>query len=152
MNAQLLAHSGFYNPEGRGEYAGCPLKFSNYGGLHFISYSTTIARVVNDRNGNQVTLVSDYNYSHTTAKHLSYIRGASPYPVVFVPNCEIADMVYIFRNKLEPYQKVEMDDDRYYQYLDDYLYYFIDDEEQTNCCFSLSLYSLFSNAPSRQEK
>jgi len=115
MNAQLLAHSGFYNPDGRGEYAGCPLKYSNYGGLHFISYSTTIARVVNDRNGNPVTLVSDYNYTHTTAKHLSYIMGASPYPVVFVPNCEIADMVYIFRNKLEPYQKVEMDDDRYYQ-------------------------------------
>lgn len=115
MNAQLMAHKGFYEPDGRDEYSGCPLKYSNYGGLHFISYSTTIARVVNDRNGNPVTLVSDYNYSHTTAKHLIYVRGASPYPVVFVPNCEIADMVYIFRNKLESYQKVEMDDDRYYQ-------------------------------------
>lgn len=115
MNAQLMAHKGFYDPDGRGEYAGCPLKYSNYGGLHFISYSTTIARVVNDRNGNPVTLVSDYNYTHTTAKHLNYILNASPYPVIYVPNCEIADMVYIFRNKLEPYQKVWMDDDRYYQ-------------------------------------
>lgn len=116
MNAQLLAHKGFYEPDGRGEYSGCPLKYSNYGGLHFISYSTTIARVVNDRNGNPVTLVSDYKYTHTTGKHLNYILNASPYPVIYVPNCEIADMVYIFRNKLEPYQKVEMDDDRYYQY------------------------------------
>lgn len=107
MNAQTMAHRGFYDPDGRGEYAGCPLKFSNWGGeLHFISYSTTVARVVNDRNGNKVTLLSDCTYSVTTGKHLSYISGASPYPVLLVPNCE-NDALYTFRRQLQYYQKIE---------------------------------------------
>ena len=107
MNAQTMAHKGFYEPDGRGEYAGCPLKYSNWGGeLHFISYSTTIARVVNDRNGNKVTLLSDCNYSHTTAKHLSYISGASPYPVLLVPNCE-SNAEYTFRRALQGYLKTK---------------------------------------------
>ena len=109
MNAQLMAHKGFYQPEERGEHAGCPLKYSNYGGLHFISYSTTIARVVNDRNGRPITLVSDYNYSMTTSKHLSYIRYASPHPVITVPNCESEPLV-VFRGALKRWQSVKTDD------------------------------------------
>lgn len=106
MNAQTMAHKGFYEPDGRGEYAGCPLKYSNYGELHFISYSTTIARVVNDRNGRPVTLVSDHKYSVTTSGHLSYIAGASPYPVIAVPHCESEPLV-VFRDQLKCYQDVE---------------------------------------------
>ena len=109
MNAQLMAHKGFYEPDGRGEYAGCPLKYSNYGGLHFISYSTTIARVVNDRNGNPVTLVSDFNYSMTTSKHLSCISYASPHPVIYVPHCE--EMPFeVFKDRLEGWQSVKTED------------------------------------------
>lgn len=109
MNAQLMAHKGFYEPDGRGEYAGCPLKYSNYGGLHFISYSTTIARVVNDRNGRPVTLVSDFNYSITTSKHLSCIRYASPHPVITVPHCE--DVPFeVFKDRLEGWQSVKTED------------------------------------------
>lgn len=109
MNAQLMAHKGFYEPDGRGEYSGCPLKYSNYGGLHFISYSTTIARVVNDRNGNPVTLISDFNYSMTTSKHLSCISYASPHPVIYVPHCE--EMPFeVFKDRLEGWQSVKTED------------------------------------------
>lgn len=109
MNAQLLAHKGFYEPDGRGEYSRCPLKYSNYGGLHFISYSTTIARVVNDRNGRPVTLVSDFNYSVTTRKHLSCIRYASQYPVIMVPHCE-DEPFQVFKERLEGWQSVKTED------------------------------------------
>ena len=109
MNAQLMAHKGFYEPDGRGEYAGCPLKYSNYGGLHFISYSTTIARVVNDRNGRPVTLVSDFNYSMTTSKHLSCIRYASPHPVITVPHCKEVPFE-VFKERLEGWQSVKTED------------------------------------------
>jgi len=109
MDASTMAHRGFYDPEGRGEYARCPLKYSNYGGLHFISYSTTIARVVNDRNGRPVTLVSDFNYSMTTSKHLSCIRYASPHPVIVVPHCEDTPFE-VFKDRLEGWQSVKTED------------------------------------------
>lgn len=120
MDASTMAHRGFYDPEGRGEYARCPLKYSNYGGLHFISFSTTIARVVNDRDGRPVTLVSDYKYSMTTSKHLSLIRYASPHPVVEVPHCE-EDALHVFRKALEDYQKVKTNEDYWGYYPEKFL-------------------------------
>lgn len=106
MNALYLAHKGFYNPESRGEYAGCNLGFSNDGGLHFISYSTTIARVVTGRDGQPITLISTFNYSMTTAKHISYVRQASPYPVLYLPHCEY-DALSIFREELQSYIQIK---------------------------------------------
>ena len=104
MDYRALCHRAFYNPEMRGDYAGCRVSFTHCESndeTAIYSYSTVVARVVNDRNGDKVTLVSNCKYSMTTSKHISAIESASPYSVITVPNCETSDMAHTFKNALE---------------------------------------------------
>ena len=106
MNYGTLIHRAFHDPEGRGEYAGCNVSFyhnsyaTNFS-TSIYSYSTVVARVVDDINGNKITIISNAGYSNTTRKHLSCIRWASPYPVIYAPHCERADFVPTFREHFE---------------------------------------------------
>lgn len=106
MNYGTLIHRAFHDPEGRGEYAGCNVSFyhnsyaTNFS-TSIYSYSTVVARVVEDINGNKITIISNAGYSNTTRKHLSCIRWASPYPVIYAPHCERADFVPTFREHFE---------------------------------------------------
>lgn len=89
MNSQELAHRFFYNPEARGEYAGCNASFTS--NRTYWSYHTRIAAIVLNRAGEECLLISDYKYSKTTAKHLRELHYACPYDcehIIFVPNCE----------------------------------------------------------------
>ena len=95
MTSQELAHRFFYNPEARGEYAGCNAKFCNRGWDNTIrsyySYSTQIAAIAMNRVGEECLLISKYKYSKTTAKQLNELLRACPYDIehiIFVPNCE----------------------------------------------------------------
>lgn len=86
MNAQVLAHKFFHQPESRGTYANLNCSFEYYRGKGtFNSYSTAIGEVRTDKAGAQVLVISDHNYSKTTAKHLNYLRHACPFEVVTVP-------------------------------------------------------------------
>lgn len=89
-----VAHDFFYEGVGNGEchhYSGCHI---HYDGDECRSYATIVAKVIptvgHDRANphepeSGMTLVSYESMSHTTAKHLSYIRSASPFDVVHVP-------------------------------------------------------------------
>lgn len=70
-----LAHEFFYNDDG-GEhyprYSAC-----GYDDNRFLSYSTCIGYLTKNKHGERVVLISINNFSNTTAKHLSALRGAA---------------------------------------------------------------------------
>lgn len=106
MNYRTLCHRAFYNPEMRGDYVGCRVSFTHYESndeTAIYSYSTVVARVVHDRDGRKVTLLTNFHYSVTTSRHVSAIASASPYTIIRVPDCEIRDMVGTFKRALEAY-------------------------------------------------
>ncbi len=88
------AHAFYYRGVDRGEshaYSGCTL---SYDGDTAYSYSTAVARVIPARGhrkavtedvGSGLTLVPCHTISSTTARHVSLLRGASPFGVVRVP-------------------------------------------------------------------
>lgn len=104
MDYGTICHRAFYDPESRGEYAGCRMSFTHYESNDttvIYSYSTAVARVVRGLNGDKYTLISDYGYSATTRKHLACIRYASPHTLIHVPDCETGDLKYTFKQALE---------------------------------------------------
>ena len=106
MDYRTLCHRAFYNPESRGDYAGCRVSFTHYESndeTAIYSYSTVVARVVHDRDGRKVTLLTNAHYSVTTSGHVSAIASASPYTIIRVPDCETRDMVGTFKRALEAY-------------------------------------------------
>lgn len=85
----------------------------------FYSYYTTIGYVTADKEGNPVTLISRNNMSVTTAKHLSELWSASPYPCIPVEmsfgerlseNAATAlqEIAYDFKKALEVYSRQKM--------------------------------------------
>ena len=58
-----------------------------YKGDTFYSYSTAIARVLKNKYGEYICLMSDNNFSTTTAKQLCHLKRACPFTVIYVP-CE----------------------------------------------------------------
>ena len=85
MITSTLFHRFFYNPEENGR-----LEHNSYSfeGNAFYSYHTVIGLNVVGKDGNPVLLISDYNMTPTTSKHLSQLRAACPYPpdhVIRVP-------------------------------------------------------------------
>ena len=104
MDYGTICHRAFYDPQSRGEYAGCRMSFIHYESNDttvIYSYSTAVARVVRGLNGDKYTLISDYGYSATTRKHLACIRYASPHTLIHVPDCETGDLKYTFKQALE---------------------------------------------------
>lgn len=88
------AHAFYYQGVNNGEshsYSGCSL---SYRGDTAYSYSTAVAKVIPTRKydkpstddiGSGLTLVPCYTISSTTAKHVSLLREASPFDLVYVP-------------------------------------------------------------------
>lgn len=103
MTSQELAHRFFYNPDARGEYAGCNASFSKSGWDNIIrgyySYSTRIAAIAENAAGEECLLISNHKYSNTTAKHLRELRNACPYDsehIIFVPHCEGGNYGFVY--------------------------------------------------------
>ena len=70
-----LAHEFFYNDDGGEHYP----RYSACGfyGNRFMSYSTCIGYLTNNKHGERVVLISINNFSNTTAKHLNALSGAA---------------------------------------------------------------------------
>lgn len=49
------------------------------------SYSTPIAILTKDKNNNDILILSSNNMTHTTSRHISYIRRAAPCNIVYYP-------------------------------------------------------------------
>lgn len=106
MTSQELAHRFFYNPDARGEYAGCNASFCKSGWDNTIrgyySYSTRIAAIAENAAGEECLLISDCTYSKTTAKHLRELRNACPYDsehIIFLPHCEGENYGFVYSMK-----------------------------------------------------
>lgn len=105
-----MAHSFFYADSDERNYP----NYMNcgYDGNRFFSYSTVIAMIVENKEGNRVTLISDNNMSNTTARHLSNVWGASPYKVYQVPfsygerPTYLEDVAALFKQTLETRSKL----------------------------------------------
>lgn len=82
MDNQTIAHRFFYDEKRFFAPAGFNMWFR---GDRIFSYATVIAKIQKGLDGRTYTLLSDYNMSPTTGRHISYIRSASPYPVIRVP-------------------------------------------------------------------
>lgn len=94
MSTQELAHRFFHEPDKRGEYARVNTSFLYYstmGGVlvwKYFSYSTCIGEIRRNKDGEFCLLVSDETYSKCTAKHLSELVRACPFPrnrILYVP-------------------------------------------------------------------
>ena len=58
----------------------------SYSRGRLFSYGTCIAQFVKDINDDLILIISDNNFSNTTAKHLSIVRAANPhYNVIYLP-------------------------------------------------------------------
>lgn len=58
----------------------------SFNGDIFYSYYTAIARKIKGKQGQDVLLISDNNFSKTTAKHINYLLQANPhFRVIYVP-------------------------------------------------------------------
>ena len=69
-----IAENFFENPNGYFNRKSMNVSYDN---KVFYSYSTPIARIAKDINGNDVLLVSNNNLSMTTSKHIGRLLGAN---------------------------------------------------------------------------
>lgn len=112
------AHAFYYYGVNEGEsksYVGCRISYDR--NIAY-SYSTCVAKVIpakgfkqsavnTSRPGSGITLISFENMSATTARHISQLHYASPFPVVYVPmkygraNISPAEMANLFVKELE---------------------------------------------------
>ena len=83
----------------------------------YYSYSTCIGEMSKDINGNNVFIISDNNFSMTTAKHLGELRHACPYSVVdiyYLPQSQgnrefyVNETINHLKNNLEWYSKAKL--------------------------------------------
>ena len=83
----------------------------------YYSYSTCIGEMSKDINGNNVFIISDNNFSMTTAKHLGELRHACPYSVVdiyYLPQSQgnrefyVNETIEHLKSNLEWYSKSKL--------------------------------------------
>ena len=100
---QEMAHKFFYSDFN--EYNYPAYKNCGYDRNVFISYATAIAKVVEDKHGETICLLSAVTYSNSTHKHINYLRWACPFHILYVPtdygyrDIDLHNTVYLlFRN------------------------------------------------------
>jgi hypothetical protein len=76
MNNYDIAHKFFYDLDGYFSKHYMNVSYSNY---KYYSYYTIIGKVIEDIDGNYLLLVSEDNFSNTTAKHINNLLGACPF-------------------------------------------------------------------------
>ena len=75
MQNREVAHKFFYDVNG--SFDRCSMTVS-YKHNKYYSYGTVIGKLTEDINGNRVCIISNNNFSNTTAKHLNELRYACP--------------------------------------------------------------------------
>lgn len=86
MNSQQLTHNFFYQTEKtRGSYANLSVSFS---ADTFYSYYTAIGKIVKNKLGEDILLISNDSLSSTTSKHTSCLRQSCPFDsehIIYIP-------------------------------------------------------------------
>lgn len=82
MQNREVAHRFFYDRMGSFDRRSITVSYSYD---KYWSYSTVIAKLTETITGKTVCLLSDNNFSMTTAKHINELRQACPFDVVYLP-------------------------------------------------------------------
>ena len=83
MDNYGIAHKFFYDLSGYFSKHYMNVSYKNY---KFYSYGTIIGKVIEDLDGNFLLLVSENNFSNTTAKHINNLLRACPFnDYMYVP-------------------------------------------------------------------
>lgn len=82
MNNRDIAHKFFYEHKNDTNYTANNTSFFND---VFCSYYTCIGYIYTNKTGKKTLMLSNSNFSNTTAKHISYLRQACPFDVLYVP-------------------------------------------------------------------
>jgi len=86
-----VAHSFFYDVNGSFDRRSMTVSYSH--GKYF-SYATCIGEITQNIEGRTVCIISDNNFSMTTAKHLNELRSACPYAVYYLPQYQGSSQFY----------------------------------------------------------
>lgn len=111
MQNRNVAHSFFYDINGKFERKSITV---SYAYNKYWSYATVIAKITQTITGKTVCIISDNNFSATTAKHISELRSACPFDVVYLPQSKgqqdfnAYDTVKICIDNLEYYSKSKL--------------------------------------------
>ena len=77
-----VAHKFFYDLGGSFERRSMTVSYDHF---KYWSYGTVIGKITKDIDGNFICLVSDNNFSMTTAKHLNNLRSACRFEMYYLP-------------------------------------------------------------------
>ena len=83
MKNSDVAHNFFYASVG--EHFNRSSMTVSYDYAHYFSYSTCIAELTQDTDGKHIYIISDNNFSNTTAKHIGELKRACPIEYVLLP-------------------------------------------------------------------
>ena len=78
---ETIAHAFFYE---NGDLIKNHLHLWKSNGVIY-SYATPIAIIEKDKNNNDILILSSNNMTHTTGRHISYVRRAAPCNIVYYP-------------------------------------------------------------------
>lgn len=85
MQNRDVAHQFFYDLNGSFDRRSMTVSYCR--GKYY-SYSTVIGQIAETITGKTVLLISDNNFSNTTAKHLNELKAACPYELVYLPQTQ----------------------------------------------------------------
>lgn len=111
MQNRDVAHQFFYDINGRFERRSMTV---SYGHNKYYSYGTVIGKITQTTEGKTVCLISDNNFSMTTAKHINKLRYACPFDIVHLPQTMYAhdfnayDVVERLKSDIEYYSKAKL--------------------------------------------
>ena len=111
MQNREVAHRFFYDLEGSFERNSMTVSY--YTGKYY-SYGTVIARIAETIEGETVCIISDNNFSITTAKHLGEIKAACPFRKYYLPQARgnsdfyASEVVERLKNDLEYYSTAKL--------------------------------------------
>jgi hypothetical protein len=111
MDNYDIAHKFFYDLSGYFKKHYMNVSYNNY---KFYSYGTIIGKVIEDRDGNYILLVSENNFSNTTCRHIANLLGACPFSYLHVPvkmydrDINIDDLEKTITKKLDFYKNEKL--------------------------------------------
>lgn len=111
MQNREVAHRFFYDLEGSFERNSMTVSY--YTGKYY-SYGTVIARITETIEGETVCIISDNNFSMTTAKHLNEKKAACPFRKYYLPQAignsdfYASEVVERLKNDLEYYSTAKL--------------------------------------------
>ena len=82
MDNTTMCHNFFYSPRRDYNIQSCNIWYKDN---RIYSYNTCIGELVTTVSGEQILLVSDNDFSTTTAKHINILRCACPFRLCSIP-------------------------------------------------------------------